>query len=62
VDVVREENSILKDKLKAIENHTGERITDAPAPTGGSKITESELKVSQPDYCNDSLSLAWTMR
>jgi len=47
VDVVREENSILKDKLKAIENHTGERITDAPAPTGGSKITESELKLKR---------------
>lgn len=49
--MIREENTILKDKLKSIESHGGDvkglDFSSLPAPRGSDKASDTELKVRQ---------------
>lgn len=51
VEMIREENTILKDKLKSIEGHGGDvkglDFSSLPAPRGGDKASDTELKLKR---------------
>lgn len=51
VEMIREENTILKDKLKSIESHGGDvkglDFSSLPAPRGSDKASDTELKLKR---------------